>query len=288
MLLILASLMTAWPATWSRRVASSGGRWRWLTPLDLAEAGGRASARTADPGGDLRVETLVRPAAGPTIDLSRCSGVLNRVGGIPPARAWQPADGDYAAAERHALLISALAAIPAPVVNPVRPPSASGPLLDTMGWLALAGRAGVPTRALRVTTDGRRFAVAGWQACEWQSVTTVGISEPAPLHAAVPVGQRPVAWAEEVGPVHRCAVVGGEVFGEPSPAWRQHGARMAAAAGCPLLELHLARRADDGAWVVAGADPNPAALAPPAIAALVGIVGDGGTPSPGAADSRWP
>jgi hypothetical protein len=214
-------------------------------------------------------------ADGSTVDVADFSGVLNRVAWLPPVPYSRIDDREYAAMERNALHTSVLAGIVAPVVNPVRPPSLSGPMFDPVAWLALAARTGIPVRGMRVTTDGRRWRERGWLPLDWRAVTTPGADSGIPLHASVPVGRRPVAWAEPVGPAHRVVVVGNRAYDPPEPRWGERCARLAAAARCPLLEVCLAPRTADASWVVTGADPSPAVLPPDAFNALVELLGAG-------------
>ena len=80
---------------------------------------------------------------------------------------------------------------------------------------------------------------------------------------AIPIGPRPMVWAERVAPGPVVTVVGPHVFGAPDHRWQDHCLRLAAAAGSPLLQVSLG--AADGTWVMVGADPaRPAFPQPPA------------------------
>jgi hypothetical protein len=270
-LLILADRHDNVAAGVAACVSAAGGEWTWLSPLDVATA---SWTHTVGAGG--AVTTRVRTAGGLTADLAATRGVLNRIAWLPPVPYSRADDRDYAAMERHALHTSVLAGISAPMANPVRPPSLSGPMLDAVAWLALAARARIPVRGMRLNTDGRRWREPGWLPLDWRAVTTPGGEATIPLHAAVPVGRRPVAWAEPVGPEHRVTVVGNRAYEPPDAGWGRQCAQLTAASGCLLLQVDLAQRRSDGSWVVIGADPNPAALPPAAIEALVELLDRGG------------
>ena len=283
MLLILADRDDVVAADVAARTSATGGEWTWLSPLDLATA---SWTHTVPGGRTGAVATRIRTAGGFTADLASFTGVLNRVAWLPPVPYSSADDRDYALMERHALHTSVLAGIAAPMANPVRPPSLSGPMLDAVAWLALAARARIPARGMRLTTDGRRWREQGWVPLDWQAVTTPGGEATIPLHAAVPVGRRPVAWAEPVGPTHRVTVVGDGAYEPPDVEWGRHCVRLTAASGCRLLQVALARRASDGSWVVIGADPNPAALEPAAVEALVDLMDSGRAMVAGPAEPR--
>lgn len=281
MLLILADRHDIVAAGVAARMSAAGGEWTWLSPLDLATA-----SWTHTVGGGGAVSTRVRTAGGFTADLVAVTGVLNRIAWLPPVPYSSADDRDYAVMERHALHTSVLAGVAAPMANPVRPPSLSGPMLDSVAWLAMAAGARIPVRGMRLTTDGRRWREEGWVPLDWQAVTTPGGEATIPLHAAVPVGRRPVAWAEPVGPEHLVTVVGDRAYEPPGVEWGRQCATLTAASGCLLLQVALAQRAADGSWVVVGADPNPAAVPPAAIEALVELLDRGRATAAGPGEPR--
>jgi hypothetical protein len=236
-----------------------GGAARWFTPLDLA-----AGRWTHRPDGATTLRT-----ASERIEFADARGVLNRVRWLPLVGFRSRADREYAAMERQALLTSVLAGLAGPVVNPVRPPSLSGPALTTAGWLALAARCGLPVAAMLATTDGRRWPGSGRDPAGWRAVFEHDVPETG-WPAMLPVGRRPVVWAEPVVPAGRAVVVGGSVHG--GSGGLAEGCRtLSQASGCPLLEVRLGR-ADDGRTVVTGADPLPQELPPAAVDALVELV----------------
>jgi hypothetical protein len=270
-LLILAEASDPVAAGVARRAAEGGAVLRWLTSDHLATARWDHRIDGQVGGG---AETRLRTADGTTTELGEVLGVLNRLRWLPPVPFASVDDRDYGAMERHALVTSALAALEGTVVNPVSPPSLSGPVLSPVAWTALAAASGLPTRRLRLTTDGRRWPARGWEGLDWQTVLDPGV-EAVPLHQAVPVGRRPVVWAEPVGPPHHVTVVGPDVLGSPDAAWAERCRRLAEAAGCGLLQVTLAQRAAGEDWVVTGAEPTPTVVPPHAVDLLVALLASG-------------
>jgi len=248
----------------ARAATGAGAPWLWLTPADLS------AARWAHRLFGSSVATRVVTADGRDLDLADATGVLNRLSWLPPVALSRPEDRQYAMAEQHALLTSVLASLSCPVVNPVRPPSLAGPMLDLAGWLAIATRCGIPTGGMRATTNGRRWTAPGWQRLPWQSIMTLGHGAGPPSHPSVPTGSRPVVWAEPLDPGPVITAVGTRVFGAPDPAWQDHARRLAAAAGCPLLQVTLGARGPS--WVLVGVEPTPAVAPPAAAHALLDLL----------------
>jgi hypothetical protein len=266
-LLILAEPDDAVAAAVGGRLRATGRPARWWTPLDLATA-----RWTHRPGGS----TVVTTAAG-RIDLATASGVLNRLRWLPPVGFRAQADREYAAMERQALLFSVLAGFRVPVVNPVQPPALAAPVLPVAGWLALAARCGLPVQQLVAATDGRRWpapapgrSAAGWRGVFEPVLEGVGAAAEPDWPATLPVGRRPVVWAEPVAPAPGAVVVGRQVFGAAGPL-AEGMLALSAAARAPVLQVQLGLAAD-GRRVVIGAEPRPARLPDEAVAALIGLV----------------
>ena len=264
MLLVLADVGDGVADGVARAATGAGVPWRWLTPADLS------MARWVHSLDGSSVRTRMVTADGYDLDLADATGVLNRVSWLLPVALSRPEDREYAMTERHALLTSVLASLTCPVVNPVQPPSLAGPMLDLAGWTALAARCQIPTRGLRATTNGRRWAARGWQPLPWRSVLTHGPEAAAASHPAVPTGSRPVVWAEPVGPGPQVTVVGNHVFDAPDPAWQGHARRLAVASGCPLLQISVGARGPS--FVLVGVEPTPAVAPPAAFEALLRLL----------------
>ena len=117
-------------------------------------------------------------------------------------------DRSYAVAEMSALLQSWLEGFPCPVFNPVTP---AGFCLGRhpLRWLALAAKAGLPLRRMRLTSSLRRFPADGLEPAD--------ASIPA---AALPLtGRRAAFLAERPGTeTHSVLVVGNDICGDLPPS----------------------------------------------------------------------
>lgn len=227
----------------------------WLTPHDLVAARWEHRLTTAPGSGGVGAAAESRVYhRGRWRDLRRVSATLNRLRVSPPPAAGFSSDADreYAVAERHALLLSVLAALPGMVVNRPVAPSLAGADLTLAGWLALAASVSLPVRATVLSTDARRHPRPGWSACWWPAAD--------PLPPGLPPGPRPAIWLAPVSTPHRCWVVGDAVVPADATAGRLVDeidvARLARAGGCALLEVGLARD-EAGRIVVVAADPFP-------------------------------
>ena len=194
--------------------------------------------------------------------------MLNRITYLPARRFPRAIDTEYAAMERQALVVSALAALSCPVANRPVGSSLAGPVHTPMHWLATAAAAGIPVRRVRVTMDGREAPPLGTERSDWEVVLSVGGPDDLPLHPAVPSGHRPVAHAESVEAVGRVSVVGDHALGAPDSVWADRCLALARAGGVMLAVVTLGRRVD-GTTVVTGVDSLPHDLGPEAVDALV-------------------
>lgn len=171
-------------------------------------------------GARFRLHTRLSEA----IDSREIRGILNRITALPTAhldRAY-PEDRAYAIEEWHALLLSWLAALDGPVVNPPTPTGFAGLPRSPLEWHLLAGQAGLATDALAV--DSR---------------------SPVPLHA---------------GPTRRTTaavlVLGHEAFGRVPPAVAEACVRLRLLAGEWLIGVLLARD-KAGRWIFREATALP-------------------------------
>jgi hypothetical protein len=189
----------------------------------------------------------VRIAGGePAAVLCRVHGAL-----APWAPRASPSDIAYAADEAAALMLAWLECLPCPVVNTPSSPGLAGPAFTNAHWLGLAARAGLPSMALRMTTNARAFPVEGW---------------------SQPPTRRPAHMIEPLAePLFDAVVAGDRVHGPLTPQLHDAARRLAADAGCGLLGLTFARGSRGS--VVTEIDPAPALAAPGhagAVAALMG------------------
>ena len=146
-MLILADRADELASAVAVEAAGHGVEVRWLSTVELLASRWQHVV-------DGAVTTWLTDPLGRDVDLDGHGGVLNRLSWVPPVPFRRPKDRDYSTMERHALLLSVLAALRSPVVNAPCPPSLSGPVLGPAAWLALAGSAGASVRRLRITTDG--------------------------------------------------------------------------------------------------------------------------------------
>ncbi len=233
----------------------------WVAPEDLV--GARWRHRVGAAGVVTRMDL---PSAGhPQLDLGTVAAVLNRLQRVPAPALPAEADREYGVAERHALLMSVLAALPSVVVNPPSPPSLAGPSLHQLGWLRLAASIGLPTRGVLATTDGRSHQRPGWTAASPDAAE--------PLATGVPAGARPTLWLEPVEPLGRIWLVGDTVLSERGTG----GLDLRPLSGvsrCPLLEAELGQT-EDGRAVLLAADPLPPTLPADVLASLVRLLAAG-------------
>jgi hypothetical protein len=187
------------------------------------------------------VGTEILCAGGRRLDSSTLRGLACRLTQtMPPQFASAPqADRDYAAMESQALLLSWLASLSCPVVNPVSPRSLTGPALGLLEWLPLAAASGLRSRRVCLVPPGARPPHDGWE-----------------LPAGEFGGQ---LWAEPVGEVAQLLVVGERVLGEADAEERRGCVRLARRARCPVLGVRVAAAADGtGPRVFCAADTRPA------------------------------
>lgn len=195
------------------------------------------------------VGTEILSAGGRRLDSSSLRGLACRLTqAMPPqfASASQ-ADRDYASMESHALLLSWLASLSCPVVNPASPRSLSGPALGPLEWLPLAAASGLRSRRVCLAPPGEPPPHDGWERL---------------------VGE---LWAEPVGEVAQLLVVGERVLGEAGAEERAACVRLARHAGCPLLGVELAADGAAAPRVFCRAETRPA-LGPEGAAAVAELM----------------
>jgi hypothetical protein len=219
---------------------------------------------------DEDVSTHIRLASGRQLDTASLDAVLNRIRYVQPPLFRRPTDRSYAVMELFALLLSWLASLRCPVVNAASPRGLAGAERSQPEWLRLAAAAGLRTRRLRLTSNGRRFARDGFSA---HPSTAIPLELGLALHPAVPTGRRPAVYAEPIQSARRIAVVGERVFGAPSAEWEPHCVGLARLADCALLEVRAARGSGPGSsWLVTGASAFPEELSEEEAAALADLL----------------
>jgi hypothetical protein len=203
---------------------------RGLAPLELVNAEVLAHALTWEH----RVTsngawTRITLADGRTLSTETIQGVLNRLVVVPDAQIARAslADRDYARQELHALYMSWLMAIPGVALNRPTGQGLSGAWRHISEWVALAARAGLPTR---------------------------------PYHqsGAVPLDLwAPATAAQPDDTVVSAIVIGERVCGSVlAPAIEEACCRLARLAGVGILGVDLAQ-ASNGDLYFAAASPTP-------------------------------
>jgi hypothetical protein len=120
-----------------------------------------------------RASVRIELADGRVIAGERLSGVLNRLTHVPATYLSRVATSDrgYVLAEMAALLLSALQALPCPVVNRAHPLGLSGHWRWPAEWHSLAAEAGLP--AARFVLDSNHGASQGaLRGCQSVATTT--------------------------------------------------------------------------------------------------------------------
>jgi hypothetical protein len=189
--------------------------------------------------------TRIRLPGGRVLEPHHRTAVINRIRHVPAPAFPDARDREYAVAEIAALLLSWLAGLPGPVVNPPSPRAWTTPAHSAVAVRAAAAAAGVPAGGLRLATSGRRHPRPGWLAA--------GLDGGGPLGPAVPAGDRPVRLAEPAARTTAVLVAGPRVLGAPSPAWEDRCRRLVAGLGLLLATVTLA----GDPWRVEAADPFP-------------------------------
>ena len=168
------------------------------------------------------------------------------------------ADREYAAMEMFALFLSWLKALSCPIINPVSSQNLAGPIHSSLAWQQLAGKAGLPTVRLRLTSSLRRYSVSDL------------IPYPSAPGA---IGNVPACLTEAAGDQFAHAFVAGkEVLGDVPTSLMPGCAQLASLSGFEVLLIHFASLRSDGSWKFNGIDPYPAITERPAIEAIVRLL----------------
>ena len=247
---------------------------RMLTAEDLA-----LSTQWFHQQEERQVKTLLRLADGLLLSSDSIKVVFNRLRYVtmPHFDTAKPVDRDYAVGEMFALLLSWLASLSCPVVNRVSVRGLGGAELGLAEWLLLAGKAGLPTRRLRFTTNSRLFfrkSFVPYVPSEGASLSKAESFQP----ALVPVlGQSPALFLEPVAEeVLRVLVVGNKTFPDVISELTGNCLRLARMSGCDLIECFFARPQPSRAivdrgeeWTFCNANHFPHALDGREVAAIV-------------------
>jgi hypothetical protein len=174
--------------------------------------------------------------------------VLNRLRylDMPHFASSDKVDREYAVMEMFALLLSWLKSLACPIISPVSPQSLAGPTHSSLAWQHLAGRAGLPTARLRLTSSRRRFKLS-----ELNSY---------PVSAAN-IGDVP-AWMIEPlqNRLASALVVGDKVLGNVPDYLASGCLKLASLSGIDLLLIHFAANGNKDRWKFNGVDPFPSVV----------------------------
>jgi len=171
------------------------------------------------------VVTEIELASGQRLDSGELAGLACRITRAPVPHFDRAAEVDrrYAAIEAHALLLSWLAGLRCPVVNPVSSRGLAGPDPEPLELFALAASCGLRSRRFRLDTRGD-----------------------------------PQLWQEPLDLEPREVLVAGrQILGALTAGEAVACAELARRLGCPVLGVQLAASAADGEQVFAGVDPVP-------------------------------
>ena len=268
------------------RERHGAGRVRHLTGEDLA-LGTRWALRQDGPS----VCTRMRLADGTELSSADLTAVFNRLRFVrlPHFGAASASDQDYALMEIHAFLLSWLSSLECVVINRASPRGLAGDCRGTAEWLRLAGRAGLPARAMSFASSARRFTKTGYDA--YVPLAGAGLAADAALRpsARAILGRSPAHFLETLGDESRQLLVVGATThrGDDLPAPLAEGClRLARAAGCDLIGFEFAqtKAGAPGGWRFCGADPFPQDLRGAEVEALVGLLESGAVRPGGAAE----
>lgn len=207
-------------------------------------------------GGEIRTEIVL--AGGRRLDSAALRGLACRLTHTLPAQfaAAPGPDRDYAAMESHALLLSWLASLRCPVVNPASPRQLGGPALGLLEWFPLAAASGLRCRRIRLLPFGAAPPGPGWQAVA-ADLGSASTAAPSGVEVGGAQGGAQL-WAEPIeGAVARLLVVGDRALGDVAGGEAEGCVGLARRAACPVLEVHLGAAPDGGPRVFCGAETMP-------------------------------
>ncbi len=210
------------------------------------------------------VLTELAPAQGPPLRSDRIGIVFNRLrfAEVPQFQGARARDRDYAHMETAALWLSALAALPCPVVNPATPRNLGGRDRGRAEWMALASKAGLPVSGYRFTTDPRRFPACGYiPHRRLPALHAGGPDRWEPLPPLLPP-RGAIAFLEPLESRRRPVLVAGSrVLGEAGPLEKRGLLALSELSGCALFEAAFSRT-PPGRISAAGADERLTGIDP--------------------------
>jgi hypothetical protein len=226
------------------------------------------------------VRTTLCLADGRRLESADLTAVFNRLRYLtmPHFNVASVADHDYAISEMFALLLSCLASLACPVINPVSRRSLGGADRSLFEWLRLAGRVGLPTRGAQFTTNARIFSSRGYWPHQPPAEVSLSLAAAFPPVARAIIGQSPTLFLEPLGlAVERMLVIGDTVCGR-LPELNAPCLRLARLSQTSLLECFFARSEGDArsndakTWRFCWANSFPSALSSAEVSALADLL----------------
>jgi len=249
---------------------------RVVSSLEIA----RAPRWSHEVGAD-GVATHVRLVDGTTLRSGDIAGVFNRLWPVPASAftSFDPTDREYAQAEMHALLVSWLASLTCPVINRASPHSLCGSPWSHVKWRIAAGRAGLETLPIRLTTSQRRYPPRNMMRVADLGSAVIATPDLSPLSSTGPgifvdpVGERTASivvvgnsvWPESLSP-HECDLL------------RDGCCRLATDAGTEFLRVRFISTPDEQRWMFCGAEAVPDVWEVGPLSALVEMIGGAESP----------
>lgn len=150
-------------------------------------------------------------------------------------------DRNFAVMEMYALLLSWLASLPCPVINPASPRGLGAQERSQAEWLCLASQAGLPIQGYAFSSDPRAFRNRGflphWRETSLDEDGAWALKKVSPIL----VGRHPTFYLEPAEDIRQeVLVVGEQVIGELAGQFAEGLHRLAELSGCELLKVVFA------------------------------------------------
>lgn len=208
---------------------------------------------------ECEASSRMRIADGSEIQSQNLGVVLNRLRYLSIRRfsSSREIDRDYANAEMSSFLLSWLAAMPCPVVNPPSSIWLAGSAWHPFSLQTMAAEAGLDVLDLTSTSNARRFCPSReMRLLDFAFSESHGRPYKAPL-----ILNQPGTFVEPVGDREvSLLVVGDRVLGQLPPELRTPSIRLVQKLGLDLAKVFFVESEGDvGSWKFAGLDPYPQA-----------------------------
>ena len=169
-----------------------------------------------------------------------CGVVFNRLRyvSVPHFELAKEEDRNFAVMELYALLLSWLASLPCPVINPASPRGLGAQERSQAEWLFLANQAGLPIQGYAFSSDPRAFRSSGFLP-HWRE-TSIDVDGAWNLKAVSPilVSRHPTFYLEPAENIRQeVLVVGEQAIGELAGEFTEELNQLAELSGCELLKI---------------------------------------------------